>query len=316
MVHRFRLADVLSELDAEVRAIVAVDGLGFVIGEDRGDFSFLSRHRWGNSGYSFAIGDLPAPFALQQSAAAQYTPSSAAFDVSRPVDAMLARAGLEGLTIVPLPSGAGRFWTVTRSTERLTDRQLDAYTVLGESVGRRICAPDSVEQSLCRLRRLDLLEALVPALADALDVGEIFGRLAGIVGQILPHDSLELLLPTSDRKSARFHARAGSNTSSLPELVELPPHMALTDAWRYFIIDDFQAHPEEAQMSAAAAGFRSSLRVTIRLRDRSLGGLNVMSLDAHRYSAEDLFVALTLADRLALALSHADLPGDSRPSPA
>ena len=92
--------------------------------------------------------------------------------------------------------------------------------------------------------------------------------------------------------------------------------MVLTDAWRYFMIDDLQAHPEEAQMSAAAAGFRSALRVPIRLRDRSLGGLNVMSLEARRYSAEDLFVALTLADRLALALSHAELAAASRRSAA
>src|SRR3954471_6074923 len=80
MVNRFRLAGVLSELDAEVRAIVPVDGFGLVIGDEGGDFSFLSRRRWGNSGYSFPIGDLPAPFASAQVRPSQYTPLSAAFD--------------------------------------------------------------------------------------------------------------------------------------------------------------------------------------------------------------------------------------------
>src|SRR5207244_1885878 len=159
-----------------------------------------------------------------------------------------------------------------------------AHIALGETIDRRASEHESIEQSLGRLTRLDVLEHLLPALADALDVREIFSRLAAIVGDVLPHDTLELLMPTRDRQRARFHARAGSNTPVLPDLVELPPNMVLTDAWRYFIIDDLQAHPEEAQMSAAAAGFRSSLRVPIRLRDRSLGGLNIMSVEARRYT--------------------------------
>jgi GAF domain-containing protein len=88
--------------------------------------------------------------------------------------------------------------------------------------------------------------------------------------------------------------------------------MVLTDAWRYFLIDDLLAHREEARMSAAAAGFRSSLRVPIRLGDRSLGGLNIMSLEPRRYAVPDLFVALRLADHLALALSHTQLAEESR----
>ncbi|MGH9143113.1 MAG: GAF domain-containing protein, partial [Vicinamibacterales bacterium] len=312
MVNRLRFAGVLSELDAGVRAIAPVDGFGLLLREERGAFTFLSRRSWGSSGYTFPLTDLPAPFAVEQSGPVQYTPLAPMLDLARPVDAMFARAGLERLTIVPLPSGTGRLWTVTRSIGRLTEGQLLEHVALAGELDRRAGAPETVEQSLGRLKRLDALESLLPALADALDVRDIFNRLAAIVGDILPHDTLELLMPTGDRQRARFHARSGSHAPALPEMVELPPNMVLTDGWRYFIIDDLHAHPEEAQLSAAAAGFRSSLRVPIRLRDRSPAGLNVMSLEARRYSIEDLFVALRLAEHLALALSHADLAEQSR----
>ncbi len=129
---------------------------------------------------------------------------------------------------------------------------------------------------------------------------------------MLPHDTLVLLIPTGDRRLGQFYARAGSDSAPLPEIVELPPNQVLTDVWRYFIIDDLRAHPEEAQTTAAIAGFRSSLRVPIRLRDQFFGGLNIMSLEPRRYSGDDLFVATRLADHVAVALSHARLAEQAR----
>jgi two-component system response regulator FlrC len=311
MVNRFRLAGILSDLDAEVRGVAPVDGFGLAVDEGNGVVSFLSRRPWGSSGYTFRIGELPAPFAAVQAGPAQYRPLSAGCDLSA-VDGMFARDGLERLIIVPLRAANARLGIVSTSTEGLTREQLDAHGEVGRRVERRIAAADTVEQRLARLDRLDGLDALLPALAEALDVRDIFERLASIAGRVLPHDALELLLPIGDRQRARFHSRAGSQPASLPEVVELPPNAIPTDAWRYFMIDDLQAHPEEAQTSAAAAGFRSSLRVPVRLGERSAAGLNLMSRDKRRYSADDLFVAWKLADHLALALSRTELAEERR----
>jgi transcriptional regulator with GAF, ATPase, and Fis domain len=312
MIHRLRLAGVLSELDAEVQAIEPVDGFGLLLPDNNGQFTFLSRSPWGNNAYAFAAADLPAPFRVPLSEPAQFTPLSPDYDLGRPLDAMFARSGLERLTLAPLPSGLGTFWTATRSTLRLTDEKLRAHVSLAGSIDTRLAAGEATVDALRRLHRLDALENLLPALADALDVREVFSRFAAIVGDVLPHDTLVLLIPTGDRRLGQFYAGAGSDSATLPEMVELPPNQVLTDAWRYFIIDDLRAHPEEAQMTAAIAGFRSSLRVPIRLRDQFFGGLNIMSLDPRRYSGDDLFVATRLADHVALALSHARLAEQAR----
>ena len=295
-----------------VQAIEPVDGFGLLLPDNNGQFTFLSRSPWGNNAYAFAAADLPAPFRVQLSEPAQFTPLSPDYDLGRPLDAMFARSGLERLTLAPLSSGLGTFWTATRSTGRLTDEQLQAHVALARSIDTRVAAGESTADGLRRLHRLDALENLLPALADALDVRDVFSRLAAIVGDVLPHDTLVLLIPTGDRRLGQFYARAGSDSAPLPEIVELPPNQVLTDAWRYFIIDDLRAHPEEAQTTAALAGFRSSLRVPIRLRDQFFGGLNIMSLEPRRYSGDDLFVATRLADHVALALSHARLAEQAR----
>jgi transcriptional regulator with GAF, ATPase, and Fis domain len=315
MMNRLRLAGVLPELDAEVYGIAAVDGFGMVLpdGDDR--VLLLSRSAWGNNAYTFTPADLPAPLRLQPSRAEQFIPFLQYLDPARTVDAMFARSRLERLTVAPLSSGPGLFYTATRTTDPLTDAQVQAYVAVGDQIVRRASAPESLDDSLRRLRRLEVLDSLLPALADALDVRDIFSRLASIVSQVLPHDALNILIPTADRQRGTFYARAGDETL-LPEIIDLPPNLVLTDAWRYFIIDDLQAHPEESTLASAKAGFRASLRVPIRLRDRFFGALNVMSFEPRRYRGDDLFVASRMAEHLALALSHAQLAEESRRSAA
>ncbi len=143
MTHRLRLAGVLSELDAEVQAIEPVDGFGLLLPDSNGQFTFLSRSPWGNNAYAFAAADLPAPFRVQLSEPAQFTPLSPGYDLGRPLDAMFARSGLERLTLAPLSSGLGTFWTATRSTGRLTDEQLHAHVALTRSIDTKVAAGES-----------------------------------------------------------------------------------------------------------------------------------------------------------------------------
>src|SRR4051812_12508989 len=192
MIHRLRLAGILAELDAEVHAIEPVDGFGLLLPDDTGQFTFLSRSAWGNNAYVFAAADLPAPFRVPLSAPAQFTPLSPGYDLGRPLDAMFARSGLERLALAPLSAGIGTFWTATRSTARLTNEQLRAHVSLVHSIETRLAEGESTEDALGRLHRLDALENLLPALADALDVRAVFSRLAAIIGDVLPHDALVL----------------------------------------------------------------------------------------------------------------------------
>ncbi len=56
-----------------------------------------------------------------------------------------------------------------------------------------------------------------------------------------------------------------------------PYPLDLTAVFDYFIVDDTTALPSEPEQPGLAMGFRSSLRLAVRLGGRVIGGLDFMS---------------------------------------
>jgi hypothetical protein len=106
------------------------------------------------------------------------------------------------------------------------------------------------DQELARLRRLAVVEELLPALTGVLDVREVLSRVSDIAHRVLPHDAI-----------------------ILPAVAE---HDCRGDDWEYEIVDDLQATPE-ADPSSAANGFRAELRVPVRLEGKPIAVLAIVS---------------------------------------
>ena len=66
------------------------------------------------------------------------------------------------------------------------------------------------------LNQLDAFHALLPALAHALDVRDVFQHLSAVASQIVPHDEANLALLTEDGSQYRLYASTGDGD---PELV-------------------------------------------------------------------------------------------------
>src|SRR5882757_10823569 len=66
------------------------------------------------------------------------------------------------------------------------------------------------------LNKLDAFHALLPALAQALDVRDVFQRLSAVASRIVPHDEANLALATDDGSQYRLYASTGQGN---PELV-------------------------------------------------------------------------------------------------
>jgi len=66
-----------------------------------------------------------------------------------------------------------------------------------------------------RLTQLDAFHALLPALAGALDIRDVFQQLSAVASRIVPHDEANLALATDDGHSTVFTpARAKARRSS------------------------------------------------------------------------------------------------------
>jgi two-component system response regulator FlrC len=171
---------------------------------------------------------------------------------------------------------------------------------------------ESSAARLERLRRLELVDALLPTLFRVLDVREIFDRLSTISREGLPHDVMVLGLFSADVRQIEVYAQTAS--SRLPEISSHPWPPSQYEGWLCRVIDDVRDHPIERDSPWRKTGIRSSIRLAIRLADDVLGVLNFSSTEVARYTGVDLAIGRHVADYVALAMSHQRLAETARRS--
>ncbi len=179
-----------------------------------------------------------------------------------------------------------------------------------------------------RQRRARALDALLPALAEALDVREVFQKVCNLAREVIAFDLLELGLLNEDRTHARVYAASDGN-----ELAE--PEFRLPEVIRSSVMEDFTIasyaeidpgtgrtriilhsaeSPEEKQVEVMlpleriqkhlALGIRSLMRVPVRLKGETIGALLFFSREPRRFNALEADSARRIADHIALALAH------------
>lgn len=210
--------------------------------------------------------------------------------------------------------------------------ELDALRTLVASAAesRRLAELERVRQM-----RREKLESLLPALAEGLDVRQVFLGMAGRVREIVPHDVLAFSLINADRTGVRLQAATVEGLHEMPEYRFSNATETYDSNWRYLVAHDLEPIGEDSlrvrktPRGAAAdydviqpgvpwvrfvatTGIRSSLRVPIRLRDRPVGGVSFLSRRPFAYDDEDGLFAFRIADHLALALAHQELVEEAR----
>src|SRR5262249_44974704 len=153
------------------------------------------------------------------------------------------------------------------------------------------------------LRRLEMTAELLQAIVQVLDVREVFDRLSAIAQKALPHDLLLLRFYDEDFSKVTTYARTGGGEDLDFDHV-LPYPAAVIQAWNFDLVDNQLLDPYLKDMPGTRLGVRSSLRFPIRLGDRLIGRLGVMSFEPSKYSSEDVIIGRRLADHMAVALSH------------
>jgi transcriptional regulator with GAF, ATPase, and Fis domain len=143
-------------------------------------------------------------------------------------------------------------------------------------------------------------------------VREIFDTLSTITKDVLPHDFASVGLFNDELTHITLFAK----TSSLPPQEyhgPMPYPPVQTRAWLCRLIHDLGTQPVDSKTDFSfLAGGRSSIRVAIRLDERTIGALNFTSREPARYSALDLTIGRRVADYVALAVSHQRLAEEGR----
>ena len=158
---------------------------------------------------------------------------------------------------------------------------------------------------------LAVSDELVRALAEVLDVREVFPRVSEIANRVLPHDRLTMTF--HDRQAGSYVMQAASNADG-PMAVRatgLDPSEFPTGS--FMIIGDLGTvtvdvihDPPDFRERITAAGYRSVLAVRLAARDQEFG-LQFWSKRLDAFHPEQVPIARRIAEHVALAVSHQQL---------
>src|SRR5438094_6718174 len=129
------------------------------------------------------------------------------------------------------------------------------------------------------VQRLEAFQDLLPALARALDVRDVFHHLCHVAARIVPHDEANLALLTDDGSQFRLYA---STRDGAPEMVCRGKDCPIGDADEPHLFD---------QVPGPERGLRSGLSVPVGFDGRLVGVFALFSRPPRAYSPHDLILA-------------------------
>jgi GAF domain-containing protein len=156
------------------------------------------------------------------------------------------------------------------------------------------------EPATTDLNQLDAFHALLPALAGALDIRDVFQQLSAVASRIVPHDEANLVLATDDGTQRRLYA---STCEGAPEIVCREDHGVLREPISARIMDAVPG-PER--------GLRSGLCAPVLIGDAVVGVFALFSRRPHAYSPQGLALVQRMVGYIAVGLAHQRLAEAAR----
>lgn len=240
------------------------------------------------------------------------------FDPAFLVDRELCAQGIRSVIGAPLRQGEKTVGLVSADSRKpgaFTAAHELVFGMIAELVGLALEHERLWNLDLTRRRRLDAIDALLPVIASALDVREIFLEVSAVVKPVLPHDHLLLMSASPDRQIIHIEAFAGEPIEDLPHSIPVAEFLDRPVEGGQQLISGVQAGPKASRVLSGVAGLfgaRSILCCPIRVEGTLGSTLHFLSRTAGRYSEDDVEVSRRVADHVSLALSHSRLAEEER----
>src|SRR5262245_39323226 len=113
-----------------------------------------------------------------------------------------------------------------------------------------------------RLQKLSRVDHLVKTFAEALDVRQVFDRVAEVAKEVLPIDGMLMGQLINDGRNVRTYVTHGLDASLVPEVRNVS-HGRLDQVGDYLLIEDVERHPEMAESTVVRFGMRSAVFVAV-----------------------------------------------------
>jgi transcriptional regulator with PAS, ATPase and Fis domain len=173
---------------------------------------------------------------------------------------------------------------------------------------------NAVRTALAAQREAELAmsDELVRALANVLEVREVFPLVSAIAQRVLPHDRLTMTFIDGARGSYELHAASNSDGPIAVRATGFEPSALAAGSFK--IVDDLGEFttlnvihdPPDYRARVHAAGYRSVLAVMLAARDQEFG-LQFWSKQLRAFDRDQVPIARRIAEHVALAVSHQQL---------
>jgi transcriptional regulator with GAF, ATPase, and Fis domain len=183
-------------------------------------------------------------------------------------------------------------------------RRIADYLALALSHKRLADRVHSVEELRARTAALELLDELLTTLMDTGELPDVFDRISAIARKVLGHDTLALTVILPDGKRGRIYASSNVDGKPFPEFFNIPEEVVRDADWEHVINDDLPLDPVWRNQESAKRGYRSALRLAIRVEGKLAGTLVFFSFTPSAFKEADLLVARRIRDRLALHVTQ------------
>ena len=154
------------------------------------------------------------------------------------------------------------------------------------------------QELLLREVNLTLLDQVVSAVAEAGQLPEVWDRISDAAQKVLAHDALVLSALLPDGARARVYASRVPGSESFSEEVSVPPVMINNPGWTHDVVRDLAAQDDQKHLEATKMGYRSALRIPLRLDGELVAALAFLSFAPDQYTVDDVPVAKRVGDRL------------------
>jgi transcriptional regulator with GAF, ATPase, and Fis domain len=215
------------------------------------------------------------------------------------------------------PRVHGALWCTSSQADAFTDDHQGLLESVSDllAVALQYDALQSTEA--LRRERLDSLDRLLHAVAETLDIRQIFTEVSEVLRGGLPHDILALTSWAEDGRSFRVYALAGA---TVDDPAFWAPTILTGDERALLNRDPYVVHDVESEIASgtirrrvfARLGVRSAVRVPMPLGTGVFGSLFFASRQIEQFTDGDIDFARHAADHLALALSHQRLAEAAR----
>jgi Nif-specific regulatory protein len=318
------LQDVLGRMAMSLRKLIPFDNMGVVrIVDD--DHAVIHASTFRHEHYSIESA-APMSFPLDAwSPRMRPRPSSNRFDDAQieldaafHVDARALAGGVRSGMWEPFRSAdvfRGGVWLASYEPRAFSDEHQAVLRPIAALLGSAVEHWQIVNAERRRRERLDRVETLLGTLAQSLDVREVFQRLSAELQTILPHHLMNLTEIDMQARTIQIVAFAGE--CDLPIRTDRFPlsEQEVEDRIDFAIVRDVHAElgPDTQRTRLIrASGLRSWLHVPVWLSGEIKGSLSFLHREPSRYDRDDAEVALRVAARVALTLSHEKLAHEAR----